>query len=112
MQPTEAPKTDSAPGVVPTPRPSPAWRVVTVEPRPEQRFLVTFFDGTCGEVWLRNFLKSPLVNGSVFEALRDPEMFRQVRVELGAVTWPNGADLAPDAMYDAIRASGRWMVEG
>jgi hypothetical protein len=27
-------------------------------------------------------------------------------VELGAATWPNGADLAPDAMYDAIREHG------
>jgi hypothetical protein len=27
------------------------------------------------------------------------------------VTWPNGADLAPDAMYDAIRAQGVWNLE-
>jgi len=26
------------------------------------------------------------------------------------VAWPNGADLAPDAMWDAIRAHGYWVV--
>jgi uncharacterized protein DUF2442 len=84
---------------------------VAVEPLPELRLRTTFVDGTCGEVWLRSFLESPQVNGTIFEPLRDPEVFGQARVELGAVTWPNGADLAPDAMYDAIRASGHWAVE-
>jgi hypothetical protein len=32
-------------------------------------------------------------------------------VASGAVQWPNGADLAPDAMYDAIRAHGTWSLE-
>jgi hypothetical protein len=72
---------------------------------------VTFVDGTSGEVRLRSFLESPRVNGTIFEALRDPAVFRQVRVELGAVAWPNGADLAPDAMYDAIRAQGHWVAD-
>jgi len=111
MQATETPESDPTAGVVPTPRPSPAWRVVAVEPLPELRLRVTFFDGTCGEVWLRSFLESPQVSGTIFEPLRDPEIFRQARVELGAVTWHNGADLAPDAMYDAIRASGHWVVD-
>jgi hypothetical protein len=60
---------------------------------------VTFVDGTSGEVRLGRFLGSARVSGTVFEPLRDPEVFRQVRVDLAAVTWPNGADLAPDAMY-------------
>ena len=111
MQPITTSQTDPAAGVVPPPRPSSAWRVVAVEPLPELRLRVEFFDGTCGEVWLRSFLESPRVSGTVFEPLRDPEIFRQVLVELGAVTWPNGADLAPDAMYDAIRADGRWVVD-
>jgi hypothetical protein len=36
--------------------------------------------------------------------LRDPAYFAQVRVapELGAVTWPNGADLYPDVLYGRI----------
>ena len=36
--------------------------------------------------------------------------FRQAQAAEGVVRWPNGADLAPDAMYDAIRAAGRWVV--
>ena len=35
----------------------------------------------------------------------------KARIEMGAVQWPNGADLAPDAMYDAIRQSGVWTLE-
>jgi hypothetical protein len=87
-----------------------AWRVAAVEPLGEMSLRVTFTDGTVGEVRLRDFLQSASVNGTIFEPLRDPELFRQVRVELGAVTWPNGADLAPDAMYDAVQAQGCWVV--
>lgn len=112
MQPTEAPKADSSAGVVPAPRPSAAWRVVAVEPLREMCLRVRFIDGTSGEVRLRSFIESSQVSGTIFEPLRDPEFFRQVRVELGAVAWPNGADLAPDAMYDAIRAHGHWVVDG
>ena len=71
---------------------------------------VVFVDGTAGVVRLRAFIESEAVSGTLFDVLRDPGYFRQVRVELGAVAWPNGADLAPDAMYDAIRASGQWVV--
>jgi hypothetical protein len=93
------------------PRSGAAWRVVTVESLGEMNLRVTFADGTSGEVRLRGFLESPVVDGTIFEALRNPAVFRQVHVELGAVAWPNGADLAPDAMYDAIRAKGYWLVE-
>lgn len=111
MQSTETPEANSAARVVPAPQAAAPWRVLAAEARTGLCLAVTFADGTTGEVRLRDFLEGPAVAGSVFEALRDPEFFAQVRVELGAVTWPNGADLAPDAMYDAIRASGHWTVE-
>lgn len=110
MQPAEAPKADSSAGIVPAPRSSAEWRVVAVEPLPEMRLRVKFVDGTSGEVWLQRFLESAEVNGTAFEPLRDPNVFRQVRIQLGAVVWPTGADLAPDAMYDAIHARGHWVV--
>jgi hypothetical protein len=58
-----------------------------------------------------SFLNSEKVDGTVFEPLRDPEVFAQARVVLGVVQWPNAADLAPDAMYDAIRDQGVWVLE-
>jgi hypothetical protein len=72
---------------------------------------VRFVDGTAGEVDMRGFLGSRKIAGTLFEPLRDPAVFAEARVVLGAVQWPNGADLAPDAMYDEIREHGRWVLE-
>jgi hypothetical protein len=47
----------------------------------------------------------------VFSCLRDPALFDQVFLDCGAVTWPGEIDLAPDAMYDEIRAHGCWVLE-
>ena len=41
----------------------------------------------------------PLLRGPVFEEIRNrPEIFAQVRIDGGTVTWPNGADLCPDVL--------------
>jgi len=56
-------------------------------------------------------LSNPRIGGTVFEPLRDPAIFARADIVLGAVQWPNGADLAPDAMYDAIRERGVWVLE-
>jgi len=78
---------------------------------PDARLRVTFVDGTTGEVHMRSFLTDPKVDGTVFEPLRDPALFAQAHIALGAIQWPNGADLAPDAMYDAIRERGVWVLD-
>ena len=87
------------------------WRVTSVTAYPDARLRVTFVDGTAGEVHLKSFLSGASVEGTVFEALRDPGVFDKAQVVLGAVQWPNSADLAPDAMYDAIRALGVWVLD-
>jgi hypothetical protein len=58
---------------------------------------VSFNDGTCRRVDLSETLWGPM-----FEPLRDPELFMAARFdeELGTVTWPNGADLAPEFLYE------------
>ncbi len=111
MPPTQATKTDSAAGVVPPPQPAAPWRVMRVDAKPGMKLQVQFADGTTGEVHMQPFLDSARVTGTIFEPLRDATLFAQVRLDLGAVTWPNGADLAPDAMYDSIRAKGYWTIE-
>jgi hypothetical protein len=43
----------------------------------------------------------PLLSGEIFRPLQDPTYFAQVRVDpvCRTVVWPNGADLAPEALY-------------
>jgi hypothetical protein len=67
--------------------------------------------GTAGEVHMSLFLANPKIDGTIFAALREPATFSQARIVLGAVQWPNGADLVPDAMYDAIRQRGLWVLD-
>lgn len=110
------PKTSAAPAdrpteVAPEIRHVVPWRVTSVTALPGFRLQVSFVDGVAGEVELEPFLRRPEIGEGVFAPLRDPELFARARVVLGAVEWPGGPDLAPDAMYDAIRAHGRWLVE-
>jgi len=111
MQPAQIAQANRAPAVEPAIQPVAPWRVVSVQAEPAQRLRVTFVDGTTGFVDLHKFLNNPQILGTVFELLRDPAVFTQVYVVMGAVQWANGADLAPDAMYDQIKGHGTWVVE-
>lgn len=102
---------DRAPEVAPAIRHTVPWRVTAVTVLPDYRLHVTFVDGTAGDVALEKLLRRPDIGRTVFAPLRDIAMFAQAQVVLGSVTWPNGVDLAPDTMYDAIREHGRWIVE-
>ncbi len=74
-------------------------KIILLSPEPGYRLRVEFDDGTNGIVALEQRLFGP-----VFEPLRDPALFAQARVdEFGAVCWPNGADLAPDALYQRLK---------
>jgi hypothetical protein len=86
------------------------WRVTSVTVLPDAQLQVRFVDGTMGKVDMRAFLSGPNVEGTVFEPLRDPAVFAEARVVMGAVQWPGGVDLAPDPMYDAIQQSGVWVL--
>jgi uncharacterized protein DUF2442 len=84
------------------------WRVSAVGVLPGHRLHVRFVDGTEGEVDASHLVFSE--DAGVFKALRDPQAFAQVTLVDGAVTWPGDIDMAPDAMYDEIRANGRWVI--
>lgn len=69
---------------------------------------VTFFNGVSGIVEMTGLVHSP--EAGVFAALADPYVFSQAFVLYGALTWPGELDLAPDAMYDELRAKGEWVI--
>ncbi|HEY8904975.1 MAG TPA: DUF2442 domain-containing protein [Rhodoferax sp.] len=52
---------------------------------------------------------SRLLRG-VFETLKDPVVLQQAHIEEGAVAWSGDLDLAPDAMYQAIKSNGEWVL--
>jgi hypothetical protein len=76
--------------------------VVEVRYVREYTVWLRFQDGTSGEVDIQ-----PSFKGPVFEPLRDVEFFRQVQVdpEIGTIVWPNGADVAPETLYDRVRVT-------
>jgi hypothetical protein len=61
-----------------------------------------FEDGTEGEINLAGELRGP-----VFEPLRSPDYFAHVSVnpEIGTITWPNGADFAPEFLYNKVHVA-------
>ena len=81
------------------------WDVISVKAQLPLALAVQFADGTEGRV---RFEPSHLTG--VFAALTSPHMFTQVYIEDGAVAWPGEIDLAPDAVYDAIKTTGEWVL--
>jgi len=74
--------------------------IVAAKALGDYRLHLRFEDGVEGVVDLEPHLSFH----GIFEPLRNPAYFAQVRVDpdLGTVAWPNGADLDPDVLYGRI----------
>jgi hypothetical protein len=76
-------------------------RITRIEVRRPFVLYVEFDDGVKGEYDMKERLIGP-----VFAPLRDPAIFAQVKLaEWGAPVWPNGVDIAPDALYERLKLS-------
>jgi len=62
---------------------------------------VSFADGSRRDIDFERFLC-----GRLFNQLRSKARFREIRVEDGAVAWPNGADICPDVLYYDLPLAG------
>ena len=78
----------------------PLIAVTSVKALPGFKLRLRFSDGAegvfdcSGELW-----------GEAFAPLKDPKFFAKVSLDHGAPTWPNGADLAPDAIHKRLQAA-------
>ena len=59
-----------------------------------------FDDGTEKYIDVSQWFKGP-----VFEPLKDPKFFKKFFIEGGTLAWPNGVDIAPEALYGARESS-------
>lgn len=73
--------------------------VVRAEYRGQYRIYVVFNDGVQNTVDFENWLTGP-----VFEPLKDHTYFRRFFLEGGTITWPNGADVAPETLYEQAKS--------
>ena len=78
--------------------------VVEAGYRGGHRVWLKFNDCLEGEVDLASEL-----GGEVFEPLRDTAYFASFRVD-GTLTWPNGADFAPEFLHDLVRDANQTRV--
>lgn len=63
------------------------------------RIRLTFNDGLQATVDFERWLTGP-----VFEPVKAPRYFSRFYIDGGGVAWPNGADIAPEALYEAARS--------
>ena|SRR3990172_2243592 len=75
---------------------------------PDYRLSITCNDGTNGIVDMSALVNSP--DAGIYAALKDAQLFQQVSIELGAITWPNGADLDPLWVHEEIGKSKTWTI--
>jgi hypothetical protein len=64
------------------------------------RVFFTFWDGTEKEIDLEPYLQGPIFN----PLRRDPALFAQMFLDGDTIAWPNGADIAPETLYEETQA--------
>jgi len=74
------------------------WDVKVVRSEPDYLLHVELENGQKGL-----FDMTPYLDHGVFRELRDKAYFDQVGVLFGAVTWPNGQDIAPETLLAELK---------
>ena len=79
---------------------------------------VRYLHGYCLELTFSNGVTGSLdlskeLYGRLFEPLKDVNEFRKVRVEpdLSTIVWPNGADIAPEYLYELVLKTKQQVAE-
>ena len=60
---------------------------------------IVFDNGKKGEIDLGKKIKN---RGGVFKPLQDINYFKNFKIENDTLSWENGADLAPESLYELL----------
>jgi hypothetical protein len=69
--------------------------VKTVQPLPDFKLRLTFFNGE-----QRVLDVTPWLDTGIFRQLRDVALFNTAYISFDTVAWSNGADLCPEVLYE------------
>ena len=74
--------------------------VIRAEYRGEYRIHLVFSDSTAGVVDCARWLRGP-----VFAPPKDVAFFERFFLDGGTLAWPNGADIAPETLYEEVKSN-------
>lgn len=88
--------------------PAAPWRIQAVSVLPNHRLALTFRDGLIGVADFSAI--GTTANPGIYAPLADMDFFGQVKIELGVLTWPNGADIDPAWLHESLASDKTWSV--
>ena len=72
--------------------------VIHIEYKRDYVFYIAFDDGIAGDVDFSGYINK----GNIFLPLKSKALFKQAKIEGGTIAWENGADIAPETLYEKI----------
>jgi hypothetical protein len=74
-------------------------------------YAIVFDDGTKGDVDFSEYISK----WPVFKPLKSLSLFKKAVIDGGTIAWPNGADIAPETLYEKLTEksqSDRYAITG